>query len=111
MSCILNIKHSKSKLNGLLMITFCITLFVACQKEKAIHAPIINQEDPVSVETEIKTLASAFNLQAYSEEEKVTRRLQDLAKTHQAKLQGLEHRLKTKSSTLRKLKKMHFDAR
>ena len=110
MSFILNLKQSKSKLNRLLMVTFCITLSVACQKDKAIHAPIINQEDSASDEAEIKTLASALNLQAYSEEEKVTRRLQDLAKIHQAKLQGLEHRLKTKSSTLRKLKKMHFDA-
>ena len=33
-----------------------------------------------------------------------------MAKSHQGQLRGLEHRLKTKSSTLRKLKKIHKDA-
>ena len=110
MNFIFNIKQSTSELSRLCIVAVLITFFIACQKDQAIHAPIISQDDSADNDTQIKALASALNLKAYTEEEKVTRRLQDLAKTHQAKLQGLEHRLKTKSSTLRKLKKMHHDA-
>ena len=110
MSSILETKTAMIKLKCLVIITLSIVLSLACQKEEVVHAPIINHSDSATDEAQIKKLASALNLKAYTEEEKVTRRLQDLTKAYQAKLQGLEHRLKTKSSTLRKLKKMHHDA-
>ncbi len=100
------------KLNKLfLILAMSIGLNVACQKDEATpQTAVIDQSQQNKDEAHIKALASALNLKAYSEEEKVTHRLQNLATTHQAKLQGLEHRLKTKSSTLRKLSKLHHDA-
>lgn len=94
------------------LITLCLS--VSCQKEQDMSDAHLEQnvqiEATESSEEQIQEIASALNLQAYSAEEKVTRLLQEIASQQKAKLQGLEHRLKTKSSTLRKLKKMHHDA-
>jgi len=82
-----------------------------CQNEKPVmqtHVP--KKDQPQDTQAQIKTKASSLNMKAFTEEEKVTRLLQEMAKNHQAQLKGLEHRLKTKSSTLRKLKKVHNDA-
>lgn len=88
-----------------------LVLTIGCQKEPTpmeTHVP--KEEQPPSTQELIKQMSSALNMKAYTVEEKLTRLLQELATKHQGQLKGLEHRLKTKSSTLRKLKKIHKDA-
>ena len=109
MISIFKTKTAMIKLKYFVITTLTIVLSLACQKEEAETLQSLIKVILRQMKPKLRNWL-ALNLKAYTEEEKVTRRLQDLTKAYQAKLQGLEHRLKTKSSTLRKLKKMHHDA-
>ena len=85
-----------------------LALTIGCQKEQApmeTHVP--KEEQPPSTQELIQNMSSKLNMKAFTEEEKITRLLQEMAKSQQGKLKGLEHRFKTESSTLRKLKKIN----
>lgn len=105
--------RSKVQLRSTLFLLFCVGFIStsACSKnESQTETHIVPKSSDTQAQDEIKKIASALNVKAFDEETKVTTLLKEVADSHQASLQGLEHRLKTKSSTLRKLKKLHKDA-
>ena len=63
-----------------------------------------------NIDEELTAAATRLNIKASDAEGVVTALLQDLAAQHKAKLRGLSHRLKTQSSTIRKLKKIYNQA-
>ena len=103
-------RRSMAKKTYIILILMITTLLaVGCKRDQE---DSLTQDRPAvieSSESSLQKVASALNLKAFTEEEKLTRLLQRLAKDNSAQLRGLEHRLKTKSSTLRKLKKMHLE--
>lgn len=60
-----------------------------------------------SVDQRIRAAASVLNLRARDAEREVTETLQALAGEYKGQLRGLKHRLKTQSSTIRKLNKLY----
>ena len=101
---------SKGGVSSMIALILCIGCQAEEPKMRAHFEDTVKTQADETSEEQIQKIASALNLKAYSAEEKVTRLLQEMAKEQRAALRGLEHRLKTKSSTLRKLKKMHHDA-
>ena len=62
-----------------------------------------------SEEAQLSALADRLNMTAHSASIDIARTLKGIAQSVKGRLRGLEHQLKTKSSTLRKLKKLHAE--
>ena len=71
-------------------------LNIACQPQSSAPSTVLD----------IDTRADQLIIKAWEHESTVTKLLQDLSQKFHAQLRGLEHRLKTRSSTIRKLKKV-----
>jgi len=89
-------------------------LVSACQNSSSTSETTSDKQDnqatstsQVSIDNQLLAAATSLNITATDAEGPITALLQDLAVQSQAQLRGLTHRLKTKSSTLRKLKKIY----
>jgi hypothetical protein len=77
------------------LLAWCV-LSIACQNQLTTQSTILD----------VETRADQLIITAWGHESTVTKLLQDLSQKFHAQLRGLEHRLKTRSSTIRKLKKV-----
>jgi hypothetical protein len=71
--------------------------------------PVESKPVEITIAEQIDVRAKALILQAWVSESEITPVLQELATAHQLELAGFEHRLKTYSSTVRKLSKMKHE--
>ena len=119
----MRIAHHSYCLRYVALISLSLIMVSACQtsqpdsrstsrskSSKETPASYTVQSSASHVDDQLKAAATHLNIKASDAEGVVTALLQELAAQHKAKLRGLSHRLKTQSSTIRKLKKIYNKA-
>ena len=90
---------------GAVTLLFALPALVACQQTDPTTSSGAATSSPVQIET-VEELATELGRQAWDHESKVTPLLEGLARETNAQLYGLEHRLKSRSSTISKIRRL-----
>ena len=98
----------------ILLLSVSLIITSACQNDQpdqtAQREDTSTSESSVTIDDQLTAAATTLNIKASDAEGTVTALLRGLATAHKAQLRGLSHRLKTQSSTVRKLKKIYNKA-